>query len=114
MNAITTTSPSAQQHKLGRRFIAAEACSYPPAVMADDVLMVDLDVNTVTVDGLYLLERLDDLDNVVWMGCRRLELSIFGGVNVVEITGEVVPFDRSDVHIAGRVLRVYRPTGNMA
>lgn len=107
MNDLTTINTPAKQQKLGRRFIPAEACAYPPAVEPDDVLLVDLDADSVTVDGLYLVERVKD-GAVTWMGCRRFELSVLGGVNMVEATGELVAFAAdARLRIAGRVLRVY-------
>lgn len=106
MNAVANTKPAAHKPKLGRRFIPAEACSYPPAVHADDVLLVDLDTNRVTVDGLYLLERLDDAGAVAWMGCRRFEIGL-QGVRVDDC-GQMVPFPADGaLRIAGRVLSVY-------
>jgi len=109
MNAVATTKPAAHKPKLGRRFIPANACSYPPAVLADDVLLVDLDTDHVTMDGLYLLERLDDAEAVAWMGCRRLEIGL-QGVRVDDC-GQMVPLPADGaLRIAGRVLRVYRPT----
>lgn len=106
MNAIATTKPAAYKPKLGRRFIPAEACSYPPAVHADDVLLVDLDTDHVIVDGLYLLERFDEAGNVAWMGCRRFEISL-QGVRVDDC-GQMVSFHPGGaLRIAGRVLSVY-------
>ena len=94
----------------GRRFIPAGACAYAPAVEPDDILLVDLDANSVTVDGMYLLERADDDGHVIWMGCRRFELSVLGGVNMVEPNGDLVPLTAaSDLCIVGRVETVYRP-----
>lgn len=109
MNDVTTTKPAEQ--KLGRRFIPAGACSYPPAVQPEDVLLVDLDARRVTVDGLYLLERHQD-GVVTWMGCRRFDVSITRGVLVDgNGRGDMEPFrPDDDLVIAGRVLRVYRPT----
>lgn len=105
MNAIATTKPAAYKPKLGRRFIPAEACSYPPAVHADDVLLVDLDADRVTSDGLYLLERIE-AGAVTWMGCRRFEIGL-QGVRVDDC-GQMVPFPADGaVRIAGRVLSVY-------
>jgi hypothetical protein len=107
MTELITTEPTEQKQKLGRRFFEATACAYPPAVMPDDVLLVDMDIDRVTVDGLYLVERIDGR-TVTWMGCRRFELSVLGGINMVEASGELVAF-AADVglRIAGRVLRVY-------
>lgn len=108
---LTTTQSAEQQQKLGRRFIPAGACSYPPAVMPDDVLLVDLDADRVTVDGLYLLERIE-AGVVTWLGCRRFEVAITGGLRVDETGhGDWVPFaGAAGARIAGRVVRVYRPT----
>ncbi len=107
MTELITAKPTEQKHQLGRRFFEATACAYPPAVMPDDVLLVDMDANRVTVDGLYLVERIKD-GAVTWMGCRRFELSVLGGVNMVEASGEVAAFAAVDsLRIAGRVLRVY-------
>lgn len=79
--------------------------------MPDDVLLVDLDQDIVSSDSLYLLERLQD-GAVTWMGCRRLETAITGGLRVDETgRGDWVPMpDKGSLRIAGRVMRVYRPT----
>ena len=108
MNDLINTNTPAKQQKLGKRYIPATACSYPPEVNADDVLLVNFDADSVTVDGLYLVERYQD-GAVTWMGCRRFEIRLAdGGLNLYEANGDVVPFDGS-LTIAGRVLRVYRP-----
>jgi hypothetical protein len=108
MNALTkpeNLQPSA------KRIISAEACQYHPEVYGDDLLAVDLSVNQVLTDGLYLVERYE-ADRVTWMGCRRFELSLTGAVYVKETNGDLVPFDGSLV-IAGKVETVYRPTKNL-
>lgn len=106
MSELIITKPT-KQKQLGRRFFEATACAYPPAVMPDDVLFVDMDADRVSVDGLYLVERVQD-GAVTWMGCRRFELSVLGGVNMVEANGELVTFAAAaGLRIAGRVLRVY-------
>lgn len=102
---LTTIQQDEQKQNLGRRFIPADACSYPPAVMPDDVLLVDLDVNSVTTDGLFLLERIE-AGAVTWMGCRRFEIGL-QGVRVDDC-GQMVPFHPDGgLRIAGRVLSVY-------
>ncbi len=111
---LTTIQQDEQKQNLGRRFIPADACSYPPAVMPDDVLLVDFDQDVVTVEGLYLLERVQG-GAVVWMGCRRFDISITRGILVDgNGRGDMEPFhSATGMRIAGRVLRVYRPTDKL-
>ncbi len=113
--SLTKIEPVTQQDQhavTGKHLIRATACSYPPAVQSEDVLFVDADCRDIFTDGLYLLERIE-AGRVVWMGCRRFELSISGEVRIDESgDGQVSTFDsdaRSLYRIAGRVMQVFKP-----
>ncbi len=61
------------RHPSGSVFKSAVDCHYPPAVLATDILHVDLDTQAVRSDGLYLVEMLSsDGRRVEWRGCRGL------------------------------------------
>lgn len=115
-HSLTKFEPVAQQDEVvvtGKHLIRATACSYPPVVHSDDVLLVDADCMDIGTDGIYLLERID-AGRVVWMGCRRFELSVTGEVRIDESgDGQLCTFDadaRSRYRIAGRVMQIYKPS----
>lgn len=107
---VISINPNEQKPKLGRRLIqAGDYCICHPRITHDDLLLVDADANSVTVDGYYLLERAQG-EEVKFLGCRRIEISVLGGVNVVDGDGELVPFTADGgLRIVGRVLNIYRP-----
>ncbi|MGN4071681.1 hypothetical protein ACS0X5_10850 [Burkholderia gladioli] len=60
------------RHPSGSVFKSAVDCQYPPAVLATDILHVDLDTQAVRSDGLYLVEALlPDGLRVEWRGRHR-------------------------------------------
>lgn len=98
-------------HTSGKGLIPAFGCLYPPAIDANDLLLVDFDQRAVEYGALYLVEEID-AGKVVWMGCRRFDRQL--GKTVVDVTGqgnwqnlEELPVDW---RIAGEVRQVFKPS----
>ncbi len=95
----------------GRGYVPASDCSYPPTIETQDVLAVDFDHDRVGLDGLYLVEVIEN-DQCAWRGCRRFTRQ--PGRTMMDMTGQGdwVPLVGSTqggaLRIVGRVEGVYR------
>ncbi|PRE83797.1 hypothetical protein [Burkholderia gladioli] len=101
------------RHPSGSVFKSAVDCQYPPAVLATDILHVDLDIQAVSSDGLYLVEMLSpDGRRVEWRGCRRFAVTKAGLQVDVSGAGEwtAANLQAWRMRVAGKVLAVYRST----
>lgn len=88
----------------GTALVPAYACQYGD-IQADDLLRVNFDVNAVRVPGLYLVES---DDNAGWMGCRRLDVLLSGGVVVDQTgSGDWARFP-AGIRVVGYVEQVYK------
>lgn len=99
-------------HTGGARVIPAFKCIYPPAIDADDILLVDFDINTVEYGSLYLVEEIKD-GRVVWMGCRRFDRQ--PGKIMVDANGagdwqDFGGYAADHWRIAGVVKEVFKPS----
>lgn len=94
-------------------FKSAVDCQYPPAVLATDILHVDLNTQAVRSDGLYLVEILSpDGRHVEWRGCRRF--AVTEACLQVDVSGAgewtAANLQAWRMRVAGKVLAVYRST----
>lgn len=96
----------------GQRCIPAVACMYPPAIDADDILLVDFDRREIKYGALYLVEEVKD-GKVQWKGCRRFDLfpsgiqiDMTGEGDWQQFTGHVAAHWR----IAGEVREIFKPS----
>lgn len=112
LQARSHVSPDREpQRSSGSVFKSAVDCQYPPAVLATDILHVDLDMQAVSSDGLYLVEMLSlDGRRVEWRGCRRFAVTEAGLQVDVSGAGEwtAANLQAWRMRVAGKVLAVYR------
>lgn len=110
-----TTEPAAALLNLsGLRHVPAAAFSYPPAVNATDILLVDFDVRRVRHGSLYIIEL--DSGHSTWTGCRRMDMRLDGAVWIDE-TGagnwkDVGQFADTNWRVLGEVREVYKPANS--
>lgn len=100
----------------GRMLVPAHDCWYPPAVDAQDMLLVDFDAAGVESGqvGLFLVEEMAS-DRIVWRGCRKIAAQPECVRIDVSGTGDWMPVDSLEnigVRVVGRVDEVYKPTLN--
>lgn len=98
----------------GRLLVPAHDCWYPPAVDAQDMLLVDFDAASVENGqvGLYLVEEMSE-DRIVWRGCRKIAAKPECVRIDVSGTGDWVPvgaLESIGMRVVGRVDEVYKPT----
>lgn len=96
----------------GQRYIPAMACVYPPAIDANDILLVDFDRHEIKYGALYLVEEVKD-GKVQWMGCRRFDL-LPSGVQI-DVTGkgdwqQFIGQAAAHWRIAGEVCEIFKPS----
>lgn len=111
INLPQSSAASNSTNTTGERVIPAFACLYPPAINANDLLLVNFDQQAIEHCGLYLVEEIDDAGKVAWMGCRRFDCR--PGKTVVDVTGQGDWRDLSALpvqwRIAGEVRQVFKP-----
>lgn len=83
--------------------VTARGDSMEPTVRDGDILLVDRNVDRISTDGIYLIERENDLF------CKRLQKSFDGGVTIMSDNPRYGPQQlsadaASELHIAGRVI----------
>lgn len=111
--ASSASGPSGTRLR-GRMLVPAHDCWYPPAVDAQDMLLVDFDAASVESGqvGLYLVEEMSE-DRIVWRGCRKIAAKPECVRIDVSGTGDWVPvgaLESIGVRVVGRVDEVYKPT----
>lgn len=88
---------------------ASVGCWYPPSVQHNDLLQVDFDRQTVSQDGLYLVEQIR-AGNVVWRGCRCFAIHPAGLRFDASGDGEwMAAPPASALRVVGYVEQVFRP-----
>ena len=110
INAISQANNTQAARLCGVSLIPAGLCQYE-GIMADDVLRVDFDADSIRVDGLYLVEAAD-AEGVAWMGCRRFSRGLDGALSVDD-TGrgdwrDVANLSAAGLRVAGMIQQVYR------
>lgn len=83
--------------------VTARGDSMEPTVRDGDILLVDRDVSRISADGIYLIERDNDLY------CKRLQRRFDGGVTIMSdnprYEAQHLPREAAeDLHVAGRVI----------
>jgi phage repressor protein C with HTH and peptisase S24 domain len=83
--------------------VAARGDSMEPTVRDGDILLVDRNVDRISTDGIYLIERENDLF------CKRLQRSFDGGVTIMSDNPRYGPQQlstdaASELNIVGRVI----------
>ena len=85
--------------------VTAKGDSMEPTVRDGDILLVDQMVDRISTDGIYLIERENDLY------CKRLQRSFDGGVTIMSDNPryspqQLSPESANSLHITGRVVWV--------
>ena len=83
--------------------VTARGDSMEPTVRDGDILLVDRNVTNISADGIYLIER----DNELY--CKRLQRKFDGGVTIMSDSpryeAQHLSADAAeDLHVAGRVI----------
>lgn len=83
--------------------VTANGDSMEPTVRSGDILLVDLSVKRVSPDGIYLIEK----DNELF--CKRLQRLFDGGVSIMSEntkyeTQHLSPASAEALHVVGRVI----------
>lgn len=90
-----------RQESLG--VVAADGDSMEPTVRSGDILLVDLGCTRISADGIYLIEK----DNELF--CKRLQRMFDGGVSIMSDnskyeTQHLPPASAEGLHVVGRVV----------